>query len=1476
MSKINAVRFINLDYNNRSIRISDEIFHLNGESTLLSLRNGGGKSVLVQMMTAPFVHKRYRDAKERPFESYFTTANPSFILVEWILDQEAGYVLTGMMVRKSQEAGEQLSENLEMVNFICEYQRPCAQDIHHLPVVEKGKKEIRLKSFSACCQLFESYKKNKKDRAVRFYSYDMLNAAQSRQYFEKLREYQIHHKEWETIIKKINLKESGLSELFNDCRDEKGLVEKWFLEAVESKLNKDRDRIKEFQSLMEKYVALYKNNQSQIQRKETIFRFREEAVPIRERAGAYRDADAALRHQEDQIIAFAREIGGLREATEGEREQITEKIQQLRQQIARVAYEKISAEIHALGDEQRYQVRDREMLEMERDALEREMHSVEKKIHLLICAKCQERADADKREWDVAKERLSLHRKRAQDLKPEEESLGCALKRHYQGRVKENFDKCRENQEAVFKTDMELRQEEERLEGLRKELLETVSRQGALRSQVDAYSQQEEIYNGRYQEQLVRNILGEYEPGSLENRMAVYQKTLEEDTRRRTDLKSAQEDQRREQHSLRRTQEDLRESLLRGRAAAERMKAQKETYDQELEERRTILRYLELGERELFDLDKILSVSGRKLAEIANIRRGLEQEEHEQQKSRLRLTQGRILELPEGFEAMLQELGIPVVYGMEWLKKNGRTEEENQRLAAAHPFLPYALLLSRQELKRLSRHGGDVFTSFPIPILLREGSDRGDGSDGELQGSGAVLHMSPLHFYVLFNENLLDEEKLQRLIQEKEQKIQKLQENIKIRDQEYQEYLARQERVKNQSVTKKGYEQIQKDLKAQELQIQKLDGELTQTTQAAAECEDRIQEMEDALRKADKKIGYQERRLEDYTRLCQAYQVCIERRRELEWCQKQMERQKDRQQILIDSCRELQERQRTLDADREVLRIEKQELEDSLRRYESYEERSGLNEVPDGDIHEMEVRYQAITAGMTQEIRELEAQQQTAAKRYGEALEDLGHQQEKYGLSDGEWAGLRYSRQEESHLENIRRDKEGRYQEKSQLWNEAKTAIAVLDRRMMDCKKKMAEECGYETPLPREEIQDQDHDARKNQLTFQEKEAQKQADILNARIQSYDENLTALAEYTVMEPTETIGWEQDLGKMDAESLRRTKGILFRDHRQKTDERQEARDSLVHVLNQVVRLEDFQEGFYKKPLESMISLVHDPSQVLLQLATTLQSYDSLMAKLEVDISTVEKEKQKIVELLYDHIHDVHENLGQIDRNSTIMIREKPVKMLKIQTPDWEENESLYVLKLQDLIDEITQKGLELFEQNENAQEYFGTRITTRSLYDAVVGIGSVQIRLYKIEEQREYPITWAEVARNSGGEGFLSAFVILSSLLYYMRKDDSDIFADKNEGKVLLMDNPFAQTNAAHLLKPLMDVAKKSNTQLICLTGLGGESIYDRFDNIYVLNLLAASLRGGTQYLRAEHIQGREPEEMVVSQIRVMDQQELLF
>ena len=87
----------------------------------------------------------------------------------------------------------------------------------------------------------------------------------------------------------------------------------------------------------------------------------------------------------------------------------------------------------------------------------------------------------------------------------------------------------------------------------------------------------------------------------------------------------------------------------------------------------------------------------------------------------------------------------------------------------------------------------------------------------------------------------------------------------------------------------------------------------------------------------------------------------------------------------------------------------------------------------------------------------------------------------------------------------------------------------------------------------------------------------------------------------------------------------------------------------------------------------------------------------MEKLEVDISVVEREKERITELLEDYVREIHSNLGKIDHNSTITIRERNIKMLKIQLPDWEENAGLYRLRLEDFIDKITMEGVELFEK-----------------------------------------------------------------------------------------------------------------------------------------------------------------------------------
>ena len=725
MSKINAIRLINLNYNNNAIKISDETFHLNGESTLLSLRNGGGKSVLVQMMTAPFVHKRYRDAKDRPFESYFTGSRPTFILVEWALDQGAGYVMTGMMVRKRQEiSGEETGsgEELEIVNLISEYKERCLLDISHLPVVEKTKKEITLKSFGACRQLFESWKR---DKSVNFFFYDMNNQAQSRQYFDKLKEYQINYKEWETIIKKVNLKESGLSDLFADCRDEKGLVEKWFLDAVESKLNRDRNRMKEFQNIVEKYVEQYKNNRSKIERRDTIRCFCEEGEKIRAEALQFEESLKQVAFHENQIAGLRAELGRLRNEEEEAGEKLLQEIKEIQEKREYLLYKKLSGEYYELEKQERFHSSSRDMIDMEREALKRECSETEKRLHLLECARQQDETDEDGRALLEAVERFELAKKKGESLEPERQRLGSLLKQYYQEALKSweaKQEQNRKEQETVRET---LKSKEERLEELQNQIIDYASIRAGQKTRIAVFDQRENRFNKMYGESLKRNLLGEYEPGALQILLQIYEKTLEDVIKERLTLRQKQETETEEKKKLERRLEDLKQELGRnGEEQRELLRIGRE-YGEELSERRKILRYLELKDSLVFEQDAILQASGRKLKEIQIARRELEQEEERCQKEYERLTQGKVLELPKEFEAMLRELEIPCVYGMEWLRKNGRSTGENQKLVKRHPFLPYSLLISKRELKILlsfteKGDGKEVYTSFPVPMLLRE------------------------------------------------------------------------------------------------------------------------------------------------------------------------------------------------------------------------------------------------------------------------------------------------------------------------------------------------------------------------------------------------------------------------------------------------------------------------------------------------------------------------------------------------------------------------------------------------------------------------------------------------------------------------------------------------------------------------------------------------------------------------------------
>lgn len=314
----------------------------------------------------------------------------------------------------------------------------------------------------------------------------------------------------------------------------------------------------------------------------------------------------------------------------------------------------------------------------------------------------------------------------------------------------------------------------------------------------------------------------------------------------------------------------------------------------------------------------------------------------------------------------------------------------------------------------------------------------------------------------------------------------------------------------------------------------------------------------------------------------------------------------------------------------------------------------------------------------------------------------------KFKLEDGAWLGSEYNAKKETYLEEKLESLRGKIESKKMLSHKEETQIEVLRNLMQGKLQQIRAEFGREELLPKQEIQDRDFDAVKNQLVFQENQLQKQEASCQESLQSYDENLTALAEYSDFAVDEEAEWEEDIAEWSRDQLRRQKGSLVRDYRELTERRRDAKDRLVHILNGVIRKEVFAEDFYRKPLEAMLELAEDASQVLQQLNTTVQSYENLIEKLEVDISVIEKEKEKIIELMEDYIRDVQINLGKIDANSTITVRERPLKMLKIQLPEWDENVGVYHLRLIDFIDEITQKGLRFLNRTKMRRSFLGHR------------------------------------------------------------------------------------------------------------------------------------------------------------------------
>lgn len=1087
----------------------------------------------------------------------------------------------------------------------------------------------------------------------------------------------------------------------------------------------------------------------------------------------------------------------------------------------------------------------------------------------------QERLNDDERDLQRAEQRVVVLRQKNKELEPERAYIGYLLKRYTEHELTDKQEACKQR-EAEKSACLAMQQENKhKMQQLLNELSELHNTQGRLEASIRAYDDEEASYNKKWQSgasALQRNMLGEYEAGALS---IMLQKLAGDEQNAKLKQQNMQQNQHRLKEELvsleRSLQECLNDKQAKELLLSKRVECKKQL-DEQIAKRSTLLQYLHLDEQFLFDKAHLQKALSQKLLETDAAKDKLIRKLTEVQKRYQGLQTGKTLELSPELVQMLEHLGINIVYGFQWLKENSYDEVQNLELVKQHPFLPYALLMTAKEVTELQRAEKNIYTSFPVPIILRESLTQ----DTKTGVDNGIFKGQDVSFFMLFNDKLLNDEKLQRMLAELLQEQRDIEQALAQRKQEYDFYRAKYSELEEQSFTKESYARLGEELLSLQEQIAEKKREIADINDKKTQNAQEQEQLAAAIAEAGKLIDKLQQQQADLQSIEAKYKQYLLANERLQECQKLLADAEARQKSLDNELDDLQSRLQRCTQYLTELSSKINDLNKELSQYASYKQAvrpKNFDTSLEQDPSALKIRLETILQKLSGELKMLEDNVASVARRVQKSRKDLQERAKRFNLLSEDWLSESYSRVKMQELDD---KKQQAVQELKQVGDkllEIEIEITEVQAEQKNILKRMQEECATNLPLPKDELVEKNFAEAKNTLAYARNQKEEQQKTLAKQEQNIKENLAVLVEYS--DGAATAVWSEDfkLEDFSQEELYAYTASLKKAYKNSQEQEAAAQKKLLQTLNRLANNDAFRDDFYKRRIDVLLGLTNDAHTFMQQLTAVLQSFVSISEKLQADIAIVEQEKAHIITLLEDYVQSVHKQLGQIDRNSTIKIRGNNVKMLKLNLPEWEENASIYHLHVTDMVDMIAQRGLEKLRKSEPINELLGKLLTTKELYDAVIGINNVHVQMFKVEAQREVQISWRDVARNSGGEGFLSAFVILSSLLYYMRRDETDVFADRNEGKVLLMDNPFAQTNAAHLLTPLMDMAAKNNTQLISFTGLGGESIYNCYDNIYVLNLIPSKL-SSVSHLKSKHIAGNEGDFLSLARVEVVDEGEM--
>jgi hypothetical protein len=1459
MPHIGSIRLVNVQFNNATQIYDDFQMVLGGGNTTYDLENGGGKSLLLQMLFQTVLPKSYL-RREKPLSLLFQGGKErtSHVAVEWILEAESPYqyLLTGFCARKRKGSGDSVgreaaeeepnfqSSEIEHLNWCVFYNDHQTAGINLAPLVAEtggrkiyaGFEEVRkyiqqLKQKGLPAEIFDSI-----DRYQRYIAAQQLITA-----------------EWK-IIKGINSGENNIESYFRQNTTSRKLIEDQFVKIVEdveashrNGVNQDAslllaDTLIEIRSRLNEYLKL-KGHMAEFEK------IKEYYSEFKQRNDGLYQAFQTFESWRRQAVAFRNLIGHKLTALEQAWEEATRRLEDNRQSYREGVQLQRQTEAGLVNYQKEQLLLEKGRLEGERDRYAELQAGLDRQYNELLTLEAYA-------EYRAVKAKLLVNRRRIAGLQESGDSLtdhyrqaGGKLRFLLDGRVRE----LQAQQTEAARLQAEL---EERRRTNQQEIVATGKAEALAEDEILRLGQTETKLGAEFkalndwfldrgemaaaltpQDSLAR--VGPELDGCLAEHEAVIEQIGAADSRlRQMELEKVKiEAEIRTAQAAQKQAEDWRQDYQRELAALERQAADFG--------RNTIAEYragleLLLHQESLKQLEKEIEL-GRM---------------HQKKQ----LAEDRGYYVPnEAILALTEQLSTKCEFakaGIEWLSELEPAARTS--LLQELPYLPFAVIVDRGSFAKLQnkRLKLDFTSDYALPIVNLEAVRLPDNRARE-----------DLYYFCSFTELLINSDAYDRYLQTVATSVRSLSDEI----------AGFSERSAGLNAALSKVDRFWTAYSRERVAANQ--ASLASLAQGLAEWERRQLGLAEETKRLLAQKGVLTAKTEDLTELAEEYREKMARLQQLLVTGAELDNLRGQLASGRKELTAVQQKIAGLNAARDHDEQQAQSLYTKINEFmvelhdldHSRQELSGFDVVANQvTLTEAVVEYQALKEQMSGRMAEEDdlrsqivenesrmAQLQTRVFRdYGGNLEEV---------ASGEAAGELVSVPTPELIAQVKLGREtnaGKLTAATAVVNQIEFKIENLKGSLTVILKELPPEARDGLPC---------YDSVERY--------QQELELVGQLIRSYREGSdTAQAELEKIsaESGKLTRQAEDYEAFLAREAVVNDGAVATELKDFRQFEQEYRLDREEVDRRLVKWDDRIKAVQA---ETITFVIQEPLKELVRITRPsgaaqsrdrqaafgeyLANLEEQIRKINEDILKLESYQQDFTCRCIQRAELVLGQLRKIEALSKIEVYGKRVHMIELKLPEFEEKEQQ--LRMTTHIDNIIKT---IGAENTLDRKRIAASLATKELLAQITDLDKAAVRLYKVEslpENCRY-YRW-EHAIGSEGQNNSLYFIFAVCLISFIRMLSGANAALRTK-KVIIADNPFGATSAPYLWEPMFKIMKQNDIQLIAPGHRIPREITAKFGVSYLLNqeiLQDGRLRVVVKDVRVEEEEERlryiEPEQM---------------